>query len=230
MIVAQQKPFEEIYEFVKPFKKVLVLGCGTCVTVCSAGGEKEVAILASALGIKSKGEGLDQEFLQNTIERQCDREFIEPVLEQANSCDAVLSMACGAGVQLLAEMLGPSVRVLPALNTKFIGITAEQGLWTENCRGCGDCVLHLTGGICPVTRCSKGLMNGPCGGYSKEGKCEVDPEVDCGWILIYNRMKEQGRLDDLKKIMEPKNWNLAAMGMPGRVVREDLRLVEDDNT
>ncbi len=230
MIVAEQKPIEEISEFLKPSKKVLVLGCGTCVTVCSAGGEKEVATLAAALGIKSKNEGLDREFLQNTIERQCDREFIEPVLQQANSCDAVLSMACGAGVQLLAEMVSPSVRVLPALNTKFMGITAEQGLWAENCRGCGDCVLHLTAGICPITRCSKGLMNGPCGGYSKEGKCEADPEVDCGWLLIFNRFKEQNRLDDLKKIMEPKNWNLAATGIPGRVVREDLRLVEDENT
>ena len=154
MIVAEQKPIEEIFEIVKPFKKVMVLGCGTCVTVCSAGGEKEVATLASALGIKAKNEGLDREYLQNTIERQCDREFIEPVLEDINSCDAVLSLACGAGVQLLADMVGPSVRALPGLNTKFIGITAEQGFWQENCRGCGDCVLHLTSGVCPVTRCS----------------------------------------------------------------------------
>jgi ferredoxin len=230
MIIAEQKPIEEIFEFIRPFKKVLVLGCGTCVTVCSAGGDKEVATLASALGIKSKNEGLEQEFLQNTIERQCDREFIEPVLEQANSCDAVLSMACGAGVQLLAEMLKPSVRPLPALNTKFMGYTAEQGIWVENCRGCGDCVLHLTSGICPVTRCSKGLMNGPCGGYSKEGKCEADPEVDCGWLLIFNRLKEQGRIDDLREIMEPKNWHQAATGVPGRIVREDLRLVENNGT
>lgn len=229
MIVAEQKPIEEVSEFTAPFKKVLVLGCGTCVTVCSAGGEKEVATLAAALGIESKNKGRQQEFLQNTVERQCDREFIEPVLEQANSCDAVLSMACGAGVQLLADMVDPSVRVLPALNTKFMGYTAEQGVWKENCRGCGDCVLHLTSGICPVSRCSKGLMNGPCGGYSKEGKCEVDPEVDCGWVLIFNRMKERDGLADLKRIMEPKNWHLAAMGTPGRVVREDLRLVEDDN-
>jgi ferredoxin len=229
MIVAEQKPIEEIFNFTKQFRKVLVLGCGTCVTVCSAGGEKEVATLAPALALKSEGEGLGQEFLQETIERQCDREFIEPVLEKARSCDAVLSMACGAGVQLLADMLGPSVRVLPALNTKFMGITSEQGLWTENCRGCGDCVLHLTGGICPVSRCSKSLSNGPCGGYDRNGKCEAGPEVDCGWLLIFNRLKEQGRLDDYKKIMEPKNWNAAAVGAPGRVVREDLKLVKDED-
>jgi len=228
MIVAEQKPFLEVFEFVKPYNKVLVLGCGTCVTVCSAGGQKEVDTLTSALVMKSEDEGLKQEFLQDTIERQCDREFIEPLVEQANACDAVISMACGAGVQLLAEMIDSSVRVFPALNTKFIGYTREQGVWMENCRGCGDCVLHLTYGICPVSRCSKGLMNGPCGGYSREGKCEVDSEVDCGWILIFNKLKKLGKLDELKKIMEPKDWSLASTGMPGKVERKDLQLIEDD--
>ena len=222
MIVAEQKPIKQIYEIIKPYKKVLILGCGTCVTVCSAGGEKEVATLASALAIISKEAGEKREFLQQTIERQCDREFIEPILPTVNSCDAVLSLACGAGVQLVSDMTG--VPVLPGLNTTFMGITQEQGVWTENCRGCGDCVLHLTAGICPVSRCSKSLTNGPCGGYNKDGKCEADREIDCGWILIYNRLKERGRLDDLRKIMEPKNWSLAAVGKPKKVVREDLRI------
>jgi ferredoxin len=229
MIVAEQKPLTEVFEFIRPFERVLVLGCGTCVTVCSAGGQKEVATLASALAVKSKSEGLKKEFIQETIERQCDREFIEPVVELAKECDAIISMACGAGVQLVAEMMDPPLRVMPALNTKFMGYTREQGVWMENCRGCGDCVLHVTHGICPVTRCSKGLMNGPCGGYSKEGKCEVDPEVDCGWILIFNKLKDLGKLEEMKKIMEPKDWSLAAMGMPGKVERKDLQLNEDDD-
>lgn len=153
MIVAEQKPIKQIYEIIKPHKKVLILGCGTCVTVCSAGGEKEVATLASALAIMSKELGKKREFLQQTIERQCDREFIEPILPIVNSCDAVLSLACGAGVQLVSDMT--TVPVVPGLNTNFMGITQEQGVWTENCRGCGDCVLHLTAGICPVSKMFK---------------------------------------------------------------------------
>ena len=96
MIVAEQKPIEEIFEFLKPFGKVLVLGCGTCVTVCSAGGEKEVATLASALGIKSKNEGLGQQFLQKTVERQCDREYIEDLARNIDQYEAVCSMAQGS--------------------------------------------------------------------------------------------------------------------------------------
>ena len=227
MIVAVQKPLEEVFEFTRPFRKVLLLGCGTCVTVCSAGGEKEVATLASALALKSRSEGLGQEFLQNTIERQCDREFIEQVIGQVNSCDAVVSLACGAGVQLLAQAADKAVKILPGLNTKFIAVTAEQGVWKEYCRGCGDCILHITEGICPVTRCSKGLMNGPCGGYSKEGKCEADPQVECAWLLIFERARERGRLSELRKLVQPRNWSQAAAGVPKAVVREDLRLVQD---
>ena len=148
---------------------------------------------------------------------------IEEIRYKAEQCDAILSMACGAGVQLVAEVFEDKA-VYPALNTKFIGVSEGQGRWSEFCSACGDCILAETGGICPLTRCSKGLLNGPCGG-SVEGKCEVDPEkLDCAWQLIYDRLKRLGRLDVLEKIREPKDWSKARDGGPRKVVREDVAL------
>ncbi len=219
MVVAERKPLDEIREMIQGCKKILVLGCGTCTTVCMTGGEKEVSILATELRMLDK----DLEVLEDTIERQCDREFIEEIEKKIAECDAVLSMACGAGVQLVAEMFEDKP-VYPALNTKFIGVAEEQGRWSEVCTACGDCLLAETGGICPVTRCSKGLLNGPCGG-SVDGKCEVDPEnLDCAWQLIYDRLKRLGRLNVLEKVREPKDWSQARDGGPRKMVKEDVIL------
>jgi ferredoxin len=216
MIVAEQKPIEEIKRYVEGHKRVLVLGCGTCVTVCLAGGEREVATLASTLRLSG-----NPEIIENTIERQCDAEFYEAVTEQAASCDAVLSMACGVGVQMAARIF-PDKPVYPALNTKFMGTNDGAGLWSENCLACGDCKLGDYGAVCPVTRCSKSLLNGPCGG-SVDGKCEVDPEnIDCGWQLIYDRLKALGRLDVLTEIAEPKDWSKTHYGGPRKLSREDV--------
>jgi ferredoxin len=216
MIVAERKKLEQITDSVKDFKSLLILGCGTCVSVCMAGGEKEVALLASELRMKNKLDGKEVKIGELTIERQCDREFIQPVIEKAKGYDAVLSMACGAGVQLAAEVLEPQ-RVLPALNTRFIGIAQAEGTWTEKCRACGNCVLADYGGICPMTICAKSLVNGPCGG-SKAGKCEASQEKDCAWVLIYNRMKKLNRLDTLRRTFATKDF--AAQQHPGKVVSE----------
>ncbi len=216
MIVAERKPFEEIKETVKGYKKLLILGCGTCVSVCHAGGEKEVELLAAELRMASKLDGEEVEIGELTIQRQCDKEYIEPIIEKAREYDAVLSMACGAGVQFVAEML-ESIPVLPALNTRFIGVAAEEGIWLEKCRACGNCVLADYGGICPMTMCAKGLVNGPCGGY-KDGKCETSSERDCAWILIYNRLAKQGRLDKMREISPLKDYS--AQSHPARQVNE----------
>ena len=140
MITAVQKPFEEISEMVKGFKNLLILGCGSCVTVCMTGGEKEVGILASTLRLANKEKGVSMEITEDTIERQCDREFFDDIKDKIKGADAVLSMACGVGVQFCSEIFEGKI-VLPALNTKFYGATEEQGIWTERCAGCGDCVL-----------------------------------------------------------------------------------------
>lgn len=222
MIVGEQKPLEEIRDMIKDFNKVLVLGCGTCVTVCFAGGEKEVGILASALRMAEQIDDHELEVVENTVQRQCEWEYIDPVAEQVNEVDAVISLACGIGVQAMAERY-PDAIVLPGLNTTFLGIPEEQGVWTERCQACGNCVLHLTGGICPIARCSKSLLNGPCGG-SQNGKCEIDPEVACGWQLIYERLERMGQLDRLTAVMPAKDWTTSRDGGPRKIVREDLQL------
>jgi len=221
MIVAKRKPFSEIKESVSGARRILVLGCGTCVAVCLAGGEKEVAILASQLKMALKLEGQSVRIDELTIERQCDREFIEEIKTKTNvdDYDLILSTACGAGVQLLSDVFDHKV-VLPALNTTFIGVAEGPGVWTERCRSCSDCILADTGGICPVTMCAKGLINGPCGG-ARHGKCEVDPDKDCAWTLIYNRLKELGRVNRMKQILVPKkhgvDWH------PAKIIHEAYR-------
>jgi len=221
MIVAKKKPIEEIIESLKDYRRILILGCNECVTVCEAGGKKEVAVLASALRMYFMNQGKNVKIDEVTLERQCDHEYLEEVRKTVDQYDAVLSLACGVGVQFMAEkyMRTP---VLPGVDTCFMGVTEERGVWTERCQGCGQCILAFTGGICPVSRCAKRLFNGPCGGSTK-GKCEIDKELDCGWQLIINRLTELGRLEDYEKLMPMKDWSTERAGGPRKVVREDVR-------
>jgi ferredoxin len=223
MIVGERKPFKEIKESIQDYKKVLILGCGTCVSVCMAGGEKEVELLATQLRMAFKMEGKEIEIGEATLQRQCDAEYIEPNIEKAREYDAVLSMACGAGVQFVASMLEP-VPVIPALNTRFIGVALDEGIWSERCRACGNCVLGIYGGICPMTMCPKSLVNGPCGG-SKDGKCETSKERDCAWVLIYNRLEKLGKLDNLRELpVEIKDYSKQTH--PAKQVHEEYTKAE----
>jgi ferredoxin len=222
MIIGEGKPIQEILSMIEPYSKIILAGCRGCVTVCSAGGEKEVGILAAALDMARQKEGKPIEIKELAIERQCDPEYLEQVRGIIDEYEAVLSIACGAGVQFMAEKYRKTP-ICPGINTNFIGVTEEQGVWTERCQSCGDCKLHLTGGICPIARCAKSLLNGPCGGSSK-GKCEVNPELDCGWQLIYDTLKEQGRLDQLEVIIPINDWSTSRDGGPRKIVREDLEL------
>ena len=222
MIVAERKKIPELLEILKRHKKILVLGCGTCVTVCLAGGEREVSIIASALRIASRVQGLGLEISELVIERQCDNIFIEQAAEAIQKCDAVLSLGCGAGVQAIAERY-PQKPVYAGLDTAFLGILEERGMWTEKCAACGSCVLHKYGGICPVTRCAKHMLNGPCGG-SREDRCEVRPDRPCAWQLIYTRLKNIGQLDNLEQVEPPKNWSTSLSGGPRVIIREDHRI------
>ena len=222
MIIGEGKPIQEILSMIEPYSKIILAGCRGCVTVCSAGGEKEVGILAAALDMARQKEGKPIEIKELAIERQCDPEYLEQIRGIIDEYEAVLSIACGAGVQFMAEKYRKTP-ICPGINTNFIGVTEEQGVWTERCQSCGDCKLHLTGGICPIARCAKSLLNGPCGGSSK-GKCEVNPELDCGWQLIYDTLKEQGRLDQLEVIIPINDWSTSRDGGPRKIVREDLEL------
>jgi ferredoxin len=219
MITAEQKPIDEIREMIAPYKRILALGCGSCVAECAAGGEKETAMLASTLRMAAKIDGRDILIHEKTVDRQCVKDFILPLDDIIGQYDAVLSLGCGAGVQAVAEIF-PDAPIIPALNTEFIGETRDQGYWVESCVGCGDCMLYDFGGICPLTRCSKHLLNGPCGG-SRDGKCEVDPEVPCAWQLIIERLSKFNALDKLEKIYQPKDWSMKQGLGPRNIIRED---------
>jgi hypothetical protein len=157
-----------------------------------------------------------------TIERQCDNVFLEQAAEAIQEHDAVLSLGCGAGVQALAERYSAKP-VYAGLDTAFIGILEERGVWAEKCSACGSCVLHQYGGICPATRCAKRMLNGPCSG-SREDRCEVTPERPCAWQLIYQRLKAIGQLDQLRAIKPLKNWRPSLAGGCRTIMREDHRV------
>ncbi len=220
MIIAERKPLSEIVTMVRDCKKILVLACRGCVTVCSAGGEREAEILASLVRLGLRKLGREAEVRTASLVRQCDKEYINAIDQWAGSYDAILSTACGVGVNFIAN-LRPNDAVYPALNTTFFGGSAEQGIWREQCAGCGDCVLHLTGGLCPVARCAKSLMNGPCGG-SVDGRCEINSTVDCVWQMIYDRMGRLGRQQEMHVTAPIRDWSSAGHGGPRRQVRPDL--------
>ncbi len=224
MIVAQQKPIKDIAQMINDCKKVLFVGCAGCVTVCLAGGEKETEVLASAMRIKRSLENNPMEAITYTCTRQCDPEYIEPLDNLVKDVDAIVSLACGVGVQYLAERFTDKW-VVPALDTKFAGGSIVHGAWEEKCGLCGECILHRTGGICPIIRCSKSILNGPCGG-SQNGKCEVNKDIDCAWQLIYDRMKALGKLDQLMEIQPPKDWSKSRDGGPRKAIREDVMIDE----
>ncbi len=214
MIVAKRKPFDEIKETIKDYKRVLIIGCGTCVAVCLAGGEKEVDVLNAELDMAQKLDGNPVKLSGYTVERQCDREYMNVLDNIVEDKDALLSMACGAGIQFLAERY-PHKPVFPAVDTSFIGINQDIGRYEERCRSCGSCVLAMTGGICPVTMCAKGLYNGPCGG-TNNGSCEINTDQPCAWYLIYERLSKQGRLDSILDVVTARDWRNQT---PGTVVQ-----------
>ena len=205
MIITKKKPLEKVLEMAQPYDKVFIIGCGTCSTSCQTGGENEVAEMADKLGEKVIGTAM--------VEEPCDRRINRRDLKQSKEilkeADAVLVLSCGSGVQTLADYTGKVV--LPGLDTCFIGETERIGKFYDRCRACGECILDETGGICPITRCAKALLNGPCGGQV-EGKCEVgEYENDCAWVLIWKRLKEQDRLDMFMKFRPPRDYSKKVM-------------------
>lgn len=226
MIIAEQKPLNDVIRMLEGHKRVLVVGCRSCVAICLAGGEKEADILTESLRLHSDLNGKEWEVSEITLERACEKEWVREMASAIEGKDAVISLACGVGAQVIHEM-HPGVFVVPGVNTISMGAPEEQGIYQEKCGGCGDCVLHLTGGVCPVARCSKSLMNGPCGG-SQNGKCEIDPETPCGWDLIYRSLKEQNRLDLMETVIPPKNWRPSRSGGPRRTVRKEAVQTDEE--
>ena len=226
MIAAEQKPLEELIRIIAPYERVLILGCGTCMTVCDAGGEREVSFLNHALQLaEAKSGNGTHTFSEYTVKRQCDYEFLDPLADRIDDLDAILSLGCGIGVQTIAERF-PDIPVLPGVNTSFMGAAKEWGVWDERCAACGECRLDETGGICPITRCTKGILNGPCAG-TKNGKCEANPDMDCAWVLIYQRLERLGQLEKMRRYYPPRNF--LAVPRPKRVMSKVSIDTGEDN-
>lgn len=199
MIITQKKPTEELLAMLGGVKKAAIVGCGNCAAACQTGGEKEIAEMKALLeqqGIEVVATVLPDEC--------CHRMLVKRDTKALRDCGAevIVGMACGDGVQTVADNI--ALPVYPANDTMFLGQVERVGIFHEYCRMCGSCVLGYTGGICPVTKCAKSLLNGPCGG-ARNGKCEVNPENDCAWILIYHRMEALGQLEMLERCMEDKD-------------------------
>jgi hypothetical protein len=213
LIVTAQKPLDEILDSLSSYNSVLIAGCDGCTQ--PPRGLREARTLAQLLELGGKLRSKRFDFKVVTLPKQCDSYLTAGSVQlQTKEMEAVLSLACGLGVQTIAQVL-PDVPVLPAQNTLFIGAEIrEDSTLEERCAACGDCLLALTGGICPISRCAKSLLNGPCGG-SQHGKCEIDPEKDCAWDLIVKRLEKLGKLSALEEIRPPKNF--AAVVRPGKI-------------
>jgi hypothetical protein len=207
MIVTTQKPLDEVLDFITPYSHILIAGCDGCTQ--PPRGLREAKTLAQLLELAGRLKNQGFSFRVTTVAKQCDNYLAASILKpQMEGVEAVLSLACGIGVQTLAGVF-LEVPVFPAQNTHFMGAEErEAGILEERCAGCGDCLLAVTGGICPVARCSKGLLSGACGG-SKEDKCELSPDRDCAWCLIYERLKKQGKLALLKESRPPRDYQLS---------------------
>jgi ferredoxin len=205
MVKATRKPLSQVFDRVKNYPRVLVVGCGGCTSVCLAGGQRECLEIAHELTLCARAAHAPSRYEVVTTERQCNPEFVEEIGDMARNADCLLSLACGAGAGLLADSF-PLLPVFPALDTVFVGVDVDVGLYEERCRTCGDCRLGDTGGICPVTRCSKGSLNGPCGGTREDGSCELGEGRRCAWHDIYDRLKGQGRLESMLIVRPPMEW------------------------
>ncbi len=211
--ITKQKPLAEVLELLGGMERVFIIGCGTCTTLAHTGGQAEVGAMKEKM--QEAGKGVTGTLV---IPVACDNlteEAIRQNLAAMSESQGLLIMTCAFGVQTISRFL--DIPVIPALDTLFIGKEMGPGLFQEICLQCGECILGETGGICPVTSCHKGLVNGPCGG-TQEGKCEVDRNKDCAWTLIYERLQKQGRLAAMRKFQPAKNYQVEPK--PGKTIFE----------
>jgi len=210
MLISEQKPLEEILDYLDGEKNIFLIGCKGCAEGCESGGEKQVLEMKHIL----EGQGKTISGL-SIIDMVCNETLTRMKLkthqEEMKAADSILVLTCGVGVQTVAAVTDKAVH--PGCNTLSSGGAHAEWKEAERCLECGDCMLEFTGGICPIARCSKHLLNGPCGG-SQGGKCEVDPSIPCAWQLIIERSTKLERLDKLEKVVAPKNWSLSLTAGP----------------
>lgn len=208
--ITQQKPEAELDRLLEGLRRVFVIGCGTCTTLTRTGGAPEVAAMKERLS--QEGKLITGDLVLAVACDNLTGETLAEYGDQMDQADVLLIMTCAFGVQNIA--MHSRKLVVPALDTLFMGKETGLGEFNEVCTQCGDCILGETGGICPVTTCHKGMVNGPCGGTNK-GKCEIDGDKDCAWTLIYNRLRELGRLDAMRKLQKPRNHQVVLN--PGKI-------------
>jgi len=219
MIISRQKPLADILRSLEGKSTIVIIGCGTCATQCHAGGEEEVREMQGELEGQGKAVLLTL-VIESVCTAQKTRKEMGRYADQMREAEAILVMSCGVGVQVVAGFSDKPV--LPALDTLFIGSLSRAGQFIELCSLCGQCIVDLTEGICPLNQCAKGLLNGPCGG-SHGGKCELRGDQDCGWYLIYQRLKERGKLALLKEIHPPHDFSHGSHPQRLFLTREILR-------
>ncbi len=204
MIITEQKPLKEILEILGAHTKIFLVGCGECAATCKTGGEPELAKMKAQL--EEQGKTVVGMCIPSApcVAAKIKTESAKN-MKALREAEAILVLACGLGVQSVKDNDRLGRAVFPACNSLFGAVVDGQGNFLEKCSLCGECVLDLTAGICPITLCAKGLLNGPCGGMNK-GKCEVDKDKDCAWVLIYRELEKKNKLADLKKIQEPKDF------------------------
>lgn len=205
MIITKKKDIKGILEALKGKKSVYLFGCDSCAEQCKTGGEPELKEMAQVLkdnGLEVLGSSLPEETCYRQLILKDYREK-----EGLRKADAVVVLACGAGVRTIADVAEETQPVIPALDSLFLATVERYGRFFEGCSLCGECVLTETAGICPHTECAKGLLNGPCGGVVN-GMCEVNIDNECAWVRIYNRLKAQGRLHLMKKVSKPKDHSV----------------------
>ncbi len=210
MIISEQKSREEILRCLGEMRSVFLVGCAACATACKAGGEEEIFRMQEWLAAAGK-EVTGSVVIDEACHIMRAGRDLREHRSQVEEADALLVLTCGAGVQSVSGQ--SEKRVIGALDTLFLGNIRRFGQYEEKCSLCGECILNETAGICPVTTCAKGLLNGPCGGM-EEGRCEADRELDCAWCLIFERLGKQGRQGIFDRTVPPKDW--AKKPKPGR--------------
>ncbi len=213
-MITEQKPSEEITQYLAKCQKVYLIGCGTCATLCHTGGKSEILEMKDK--IEASGKKVTGWMVVPTACDELTRYALQENARDIKAGDCILAMTCAVGVQMISNYLEDTKPVYPALNTLFLGMEESPGHFTEVCLQCGGCVLGRTAAICPLVRCAKSVLNGPCGG-SVGGKCEISSDVPCAWQLIYDRLAEMGRLDELEEIEPVKDWSVSVSGGPRKI-------------
>lgn len=215
--ITAQKPSAEVMQYLEKCQGVYLIGCGTCATLCHTGGKSEVLAMKDKL--EASGKKVSGWMVIPTACDELTKYALQENTKDIGAADCILAMTCAVGVQMISLHLEEPKPVYPALNTLFLGMEDSPGHFIEVCMQCGSCVLGRTAAICPLVRCAKSVLNGPCGG-SAGGKCEISPDVPCAWQMIYDRMVTMGRLEELEEIEPVKDWSTSVSGGPRKIAIE----------